>query len=415
MMMKRNLIYAIPVIACFVAVGSCQKEELVATKAVMDLKVTAKVEEMNNPSTKVDLINSGTDITDKTLTLFGWEGSTYFVRAATATFDDDKWELSGSYQIKTENTYSFLSYANLPDDGATLTPTEEKDGAMTLTVTDITAAQEDILLGRGTKTFSAEGDAVEITYSHPYASVEFALGNAREISAVKSLSLSGVYAGGQTSYSLTSEGYTWNTSGYRANATLEKTEGLSDIAEGGVLATFVVIPQKLDAAEGGKSVMLTLVYDKVAGGEGSMVKVMETGEWKAGYTTSYSIFKNTGEVEVTPNDDATISNSGTSKVYVAATITGAWYDDSGRIIGAWSIDDGQFTGLASGNWERADDIFYCTVPLESGAVSPALFSQCTAPSGGVSGASLKIDILVQAITYDASKTCRQAFEVLSDK
>ena len=414
-MMKHSHIYTIVLLACCAAVCSCQKEELDTPHTKLELKLTTKVAEMGSTGTKADLIHNedADNFKNKTLTLYGWEEGTAFVNGAEATFVGDKWSLNPGARLTKGKNYSFLSYTKLPESGVSISPAATEAGNMTLTVTDITAAQEDILLGSGTANDPSDGD-VTINYSHPFASVEFAVGNADGVSKVTGISLTGVYSSGKTTYSLTSgdtdeDGiidYSWDDLG-KANATLE-ANGLEK-AEGDILATFVVIPQTLID----KNAVVTVTYKDNIDDEHSMVKLLSEGKWKAGYTTTYTIFKNTGDIEISFTDDKPMpTNNSSTRIYVRATITGAWYIGD-NIVAPWSIDDGIFEGLTGGDRERVDDIFYYKNPIAPEESASALYTSFTAPTS-VPGATLKLDVLFQAIPYDASKTCRKAFETLSE-
>lgn len=419
-MMKHSHIYTIVLLACCAAVCSCQKEELDTPHTKLELKLTTKVAEMGSTGTKADLIHNEDEANfkNKTLTLYGWEEGTAFVNGAEATFVGDKWSLNPGARLTKGKNYSFLSYTKLSESGVSISPAATETDNMTLTVTDITAAQEDILLGSGTANDPSDGD-VTINYSHPFASVEFAVGNADGVSKVTGISLTGVYSSGKTTYSLDSgdtdeDGiidYSWVDLG-KANATLG-ANGL-DKKEGAILATFVVIPQTLSD----KNAVVTVTYKDKSEYEHSMVKLLSEGKWKAGYTTTYTIFKNTGDIEIEiifTDDKPMPTNNSSTRIYVRATITGAWYDTIGNVVAPWSIDDGIFTGLTGDDRERVDDIFYYKNPIAPEEKASALYMSFTAPTPApVDGATLKLDVLFQAIPYDASKTCQKAFETLSE-
>lgn len=354
--------------------------------------------------TRATLLNSGDAIPGNTFKLYGWENSSCWIDAADATYSAGKWSVPGTYNLKKTNDYTFLAYANLPS-GATITAPESKSDDITLTVTDITAAQNDILLGEASVEKPTSGD-VAIDFSHPYASVTFKVGNLVGVNAVTAISMTGLYSGGTTTlgHSSTTDGsgvteYEWTDLG-DANATLEAT-GLNK-TEGQEIATFVVIPQDLSE----KNAIVTITYN-----EGSkMTKLLSEDTWIAGYTTTYTLSK-LGTIEISVSSK-TIMNTGDTKIYIRAIITGGWYDASGDIVAPWNVTDGTFTGLPGTNWTKSDGIYYYTPGIASGSGASDLFTSYTKPSVPVTGATLKLDVLVQAIPFDVNKTCLEAFAAL---
>ena len=410
--MERNIRYIISMFVCCLAVCSCMTEKMEAPAERYKLTLTTKVSGMHGSETKATLYNNESEIREKALTLYGWKGSEYWIKGVDATYSSDKWALSESYNLVKTSEYSFLSYANLPSGGAEIATPETNDGVMTYTVSDISAAQSDVLLGRKAA-FTPESGDVQIDYSHPYASVEFFLGNAEEVKSVTAISLTGVYTSGKTTFGQSSDvdangvvEYEWTDLG-KANATLEET-GLAKTEGGAPIASFLVIPQNLASA----NAVVTVTYKDQSSNDGSFVKMLSEGSWKAGYTTTYTLFK-TGAVEVSITDVKKPTNSGATRIYVRATITGAWYIDD-KVVAPWDTSDGTFTGLPGTDWEESDGIYYYSKALANGESATALYTGYTAPAAPVAGAALKFDVLVQAIPYDASKTCREAFEALSE-
>lgn len=407
--MNRNFIHILTSsLACCLAVCSCSKEEALIQSDGFDLNLTARVAGMGNSSTRADLLHVPADVTSKKLVLYAWEGSSNWMDGDTVTYSSGKWNVKGGNPVmkRTEN-YSFLSYVNAPASGASLETPSGKDDSITFKVTDISQAQTDVLLGSETVSNPESGD-ITIDYSHPYASVAFKLGNAYGVSNVKAISLTGVYASGQTSYSISSETdakgvvkYTWTDLG-KANATLEQT-GL-DKALGDTIFTFLVIPQVLTS----KQAVVTIT-DK---DNNSYAKQLNTNAWVAGYTTTYTLDRY-GTVEINVTSAPTISNSGETTLYIRSTITGAWYNSNGDIVAPWSISDGTFTGLPGTDWTTPDNLYYYYSKPLSNSANTKLYTSFTAPSAApVAGATLKLNILVQAIPYDVNKTCQEAFEAL---
>jgi len=408
--MKRNIINIVYLLAFASVICSCSTEKMETPSVKFDMNLTARIPWMYEQETKAALYNDTSEILSMPLKLYGWENDTKWIDGEDVTYSSGCWTMTGTYKLDNKNSYSFLSYANMPSAGATITAPSTKEGSLTYSVTDITKAQNDVLLGRGSVSTPTDGD-VDINYSHPYASVVFKIGSSPDIEEVKAISISGIYKSGKTTISQTStvDGngvmqYSWTDKG-SADGTLE-VSGLTK-KEGDSITTFVVIPQELTT----NSAVVTLIYD---GGK-TMIKTLNEGSWTAGYTTTYTLTR-TGTVEITiPTGTKTITNNGTNKIYVRASITGAWYDASGSVVAPWSLSDGTFTGLPGADWTGADGIYYYKNFLENGKSTSALYSDYTKPSPApVAGATLKLDITFQAIPYDVNKTCQKAFEALSE-
>jgi len=384
---------------CLVAVDSCKKTELDTPGKEFDLKLNATVSSSEGLSTKATLLDSDSSIPDNKFKLYGWENDTYWIQGVEATYTSGAWTLPSTYCMGATKSYSYLAYANLPSDGASISMPSVKDEDATLTVTDIKSAQNDILLGKYAVSSPSSGD-VDIDFSHPFASVRFKLGNVEE-ETVTALSLSGVYVSGKTTYSQSSDNFTWTDFG-NANATLSAT-GLSK-SVGDTIATFVVIPQDLSS----KNAVITVTYQS----GNKIAKLLSSDSWDAGYTTTYTIDK-IGEIDVEISG-TNVTNSGSSPIYVRAAITGAWYDASGNVVAPWLISDGVFTGLPGEGWSKAEssDFYYFTDKLENGDSASSLFASFSAPTAPVEGATLKLDVLVQAIPYNVNKSCQEAFAAL---
>jgi len=150
-----------------------------------------------------------------------------------------------------------------------------------------------------------------------------------------------------------------------------------------------------------------------------MTKLLNTGSWDAGYTTTYAIDK-IGSINATVSTDGkTIANGGSSKAYVRATITGAWYESSASdaaVVAPWSISDGTFVGLfTSTDWTEGTDGFYYlnnALDASGAATTYTSYTKPATPSGLGSTAELRINVLVQAIPYNVNKTCQEAFAAL---
>lgn len=409
--MNRNKIHIICcTFVCCVAVCSCMKENAEFTSLGYELDLRAKIADMGVIGTRADLMHNSDDITTKTFKLYAWEGSTALVDGKSVTYSSGKWNVEGQNPtLSKDNDYTFLSYGNVPSAGVSVTPPSSESDDITFAVTDITKAQTDVLLGSATANEPEDG-AVTIEYSHPYASVSFILGNADGVTSVKSVSLNGVYASGKTTYSLasTKDGngvvkYTWTDLG-DANAVLEST-GLT-VTEGDTIATFMVIPQDLTS----KDAVVTIT----ASDDHTLTKLLNKDKWEAGYTTIYTLNRiGDVDIDISTSSGVTFKNSADARIYIRATITGAWYDASGNVVAPWEPTDGHFEGLPGSGWEADNGIYYYSDPIPSEGCATALYTSYTPEDPApVAGATLKLNVLVQAIPYAVNKTCQEAFEAL---
>jgi len=417
-MMKRDTLYIIIVLALAVLSCSKQGEDLKVQIKGFELDFTTNVEDSNlSDLTKAELLNSGSSIPGDSLRLYAWEGTTKWIDGAKATYSSSKWTIPGSYSMGKDYDYTYLAYTNMPSSGASITMPTDKDGKIIFSVTDISAAQNDVLIGKGSKTQPISDGNVSIAFSHPYSSVKFVLGNADGVKKVTGVSLTGVYESGSTTYrtsSTASSGitnYTWDVP-TTAGATISAT-GLN--VTSGDIASFVVIPQTLST----KQAVITVTYINNSDQTKTMTKLLNTGSWKAGYTTTYAIDR-IGTITVTVSADGkTITNTGSSKAYVRAIITGAWHESSDAnapVAAPWAITEGVFDGLfPSASWTAGTDgYYYLTNALDAGsnATTFTSYAKPAKPSGLGESAELRLDVIVQAIPYNTNKTCQEAFAAL---
>jgi len=413
-MMKHNIIFFLA--TAFLAL-SCSKEvqELATEKdrnAGFELNLITNIEGMDAVAqTKADLLNSWSDIPGNSFTLYGWDSSSKVIDGSTATYSSDKWTLSPGYTMDEDKDYTFFATANLPSSGASITMPGAGSGNVTFAVTDITKAQKDVLIGKGSKSKPTDGD-VSIDFTHPYSSVKFKFGNADGVEKITAISLTGVYEKGTATCNSSSSGYSWNVSGSTAGATLSASS--LNLTQGDSIS-FVVIPQNLSSNQA----VLSVTYNTSSETGKTMAKLLNTGSWDAGITTVYSIDKIGTIIVVVSADGKTITNNGSSKAYVRATITGAWYESSSAdapVVAPWSITDGSYTGLFSdSSWTPdSEGFYYLTNALASGAKATVFssYSKPSKPSGLGSSAELRLSVQIQAIPYNANYTCLGAFAAL---
>jgi len=410
--MKKKWLHIVSASLIFCALVSCSKEEVEAPAVEFDFNITAEIVDMSEDATKAVLYNKAEEITDLNLKLYGWAGSSYWMKGNEVTYDktSKNWLISDfSDKIKGGTSYSFLSYANMPSSGASITVPMKNDSCMVYTVTDIAKAQNDVLLGHGSKVPPFSDGNVELNFSHPYASVLLKVGNVSMMKEVIAVSLDGVYGQGKTTISdTTTKYYTWTDCG-DPSATLTK-DGVKKY-EKDTIETFVVIPQNLED----NNVMVTVTYKDATDNTKTKKTIISSGKWTAGITTAYTINSITTIGITVGAEDNIIVNNGESKIYVRATITGAWYDSIGNVVAPWSDYDGIRTILGS-DWteDTSSHFFYYKNGIANGDSASSLFSSYSKPSAPVPGATLKLDVLVQAIPYDINKSCYEAFAALSE-
>ena len=291
----KTLKQIIAAIAFILAFASCQREEMPAEGGEMAFSVSVAQMAGEGAATKATLYNSFTDIQDETIYVSAYKHSdneeVFASQPVTYSSTTSKWTLTNEQIWKENVAYDFFATANIPASGAT--KTVSGSAGITYTVSDITAAQSDALLGLAlsqNKANSIDTGTVALAFSHPYASVVVKAGSLS--GNITSISLKGVYASGKTSLSAVTDtdsdsvqDYSWTNLG-NPNATLSRT-GIS-IAPGSSADAFVVIPQDLSS----DSVILTITTSD----NKSYSKVISTGEWKAGYTTTYTLSDANGKL-----------------------------------------------------------------------------------------------------------------------
>lgn len=414
-MMRRDTRYNVYVFICLAAILlSCSKvDKCSVPDSEFDLNLFAEVESIEATNhTKADLLNSGSSIPDNKFTLYAWEGADKWIDGKTAEYKSDKWTLPSSYSLNKDSDYSFLAYANMPTSGASISMPSAKTGDVKFSVSDISAAQKDVLIGKGSKTHPITDGNVDISFSHPYSSVKFKLGNVDGVAKVTGVSLTGVYETGFSTITSDETDYSWTVPEI-AGATIS-VSGLN--VTSGDITSFVVIPQTLST----KQAVITVTYVNSSSETKTMTKLLNTGSWTAGNTTVYTIDR-VGSISATVSADGkTITNGASaSKSYVRATITGAWYESDAAIaaiVAPWSISEGTWTGLfPSADWEAGSDgYYYLKNPLDASdsATTYTSYTKPSKPSGLGASAELRLNVLVQAIPYNVNKTCQEAFAAL---
>ena len=183
-------------------------------------------------------------------------------------------------------SYNFFAYANVPS-GMTATITSS-GVSLSGNVADAAAGQTDVLLGR----FSGRGAGGKafVNFYHPMTAVIFKVGTLdASITAVKSISIDGVYASGSTTLA-SGDGtptFTW-TPGSDVKTVSQAINSLP--GEGSPIGVpFVLIPQNLAT----KNVTVNMTVT-TADGDILLTTALNTGSWEAGKTYTYKVNYMTG-------------------------------------------------------------------------------------------------------------------------
>ena len=192
-------------------------------------------------------------------------------------------------------SYNFFAYTNMPasTDVAEASITEDGVSLNYKAMPDGAADQNDILLGRYCGNGKGAGTA-EMTFYHPMTAVIFKVGTLdASITAVKSISIDGVYASGSTTLA-TGTGtptFTW-TPGSDVKTVSQAINSLP--GEGALIGVpFVLIPQNLAS----KNVTVNMTVT-TASGDILLTTTLDSGSWEAGKTYTYKVNYMTG-----PNPD----------------------------------------------------------------------------------------------------------------
>lgn len=219
---------------------------------------------------------------------------------STVNYTNEKWTLQEETAPlwKNADVKTFFAYANLPQ-GASVTCEcdEEHIFSYPMLKTDATD-QSDALLGyyRGSGYSDGEGVAggvAKIQFIHPLTAVVFKQGTFDGITAIKSLSIAGVYNGGEAivTYAYDTDGnivpsFEWGGS---RSSTTTVTQNIPVAGqfpgEGEDLGEpFIILPQDLST----DNVTIKAVVTTSAGDMELMAEI-NTGEWMEGKTNTYTI------------------------------------------------------------------------------------------------------------------------------
>ena len=283
---------------------------------------------------------------------------------------------------------------------------------------------------------------VPLKFSHCLSAVSFRLGPEfmdPEGRQVKEVKISGVPSSGTCTFSPASGGavnFDWDTSqadrvtytqvipsdGDQTN--IENNQVIND----GEM-TFMLIPHTLnDDARITITFSLHNTKDPVHQHEMVVEKNIAdlTAEWLPGKRYTYVITcEETVGIEITDSvtsdvkSNLSITNTGTSVVYVRAYIVGWWENENGDVVAPWTKTDGKFVGNGwedagdgtttftgtGSNWSiEADGFFYYNLQLWPGTQTDNLFDTYTLTADPpVTGSKLVLDIVTQAVVHYAVK------------
>lgn len=122
----------------------------------------------------------------------------------------------------------------------------------------------------------------------------------------------------------------------------------------------------------------------------------------------------TNEVDGQVMRNLIMKNTSGQKIYLRSMIVAAWYDKFGNIAVPCDImSQGTFENLAPAGWTNKDGLYYYDSAVDSeGCPAAPLFSSYTKASAPAAGLHLEMNVMVQAIPYDSTVSCVDAFERL---
>ncbi len=337
--------------------------------------------------------------------VWGYNGdATTYINGETATEYDGVWDTDNGHYWKTQDKKTFYSCANLPSSGVSMACSST---AMTMTVSSIPAKAEnqtDVLMASYKSGADEKINNIPLTFQHAMTAVVFKKGNVEGTFDIKSISLSGVHASGVATMAGTS--FSWGSESGSATVTASADDA------------FLLIPQDLAA----KNVTATIVFNNGTK-DVTIQTVLNTGSWEVGKTNTYTINYAVPNLSVAvdyTNNGSSVSGISITKTgimaYVRAAIVCHMVDDDGLVH---STAEGTMSGFNSTDWEKGTDGFYyyknpvSSAKDASGTVTnqvTTLNSLCTGYTlPAESGLTCRFNIAAQAVQYDPSKTCQQAF------
>lgn len=348
------------------------------------------------------------------------------------SYVNGEWKCAEDYIWEDNKVLTFVASANMPQaDSVTMRykffpSVGYRMVCENLVISEDVRSQRDILLayykGDGRGSSIKTGGVAQMSFGHPMTSVEFKLGDVqREITGIKSIIIENVYAKG----TVTQNGhldYVWSDldETLATTVTLAPKSGQSNVEVNAITnligEPFVIIPQDFATL----APVIKVVVGTLTKGDVTLTAALDEGCWEAGKINTYTLNVSAERVEVeileevTGNVKSNVSfkNKGNCKSWIRAAIVANWYDVDGNIVSSWKENDassGTFSGLPGSNWEKGSDGFYYYKQLvDPGATTSNLFNSYTKKTA--TGRNLQMDIIVQSIIYDKSKTYRSIWE-----
>ena len=323
---------------------------------------------------------------------------------------NEAWTATPSEFWPKSTELSFFAYANLP---GSQTATITKDGVSTAHTVPATAAdQTDILFGH----YQGDGGSThtaEIRFEHPLTAVRFIRGEIEDDLIIKSIELDGIAKTGTASMDIDGT-ITWSgfgTHDYTVSQEGDATTGLPVNGTTGLIGEpFIIIPQTL--SDNNVTVTVTFTTGQ------TVTATLDAGQWKAGYTNTYTISTDLTTTVIVSVDDQVsgnvksnlvVANVGTSAAFLRVALVGFWVNSDNDIVGGWNKEQGVFADFPGTDWTLgADGYYYYTYPVMGATPDPVetgtkLFSTYTAPDAPVEDATLELNIIVQGVKYDQEK------------
>ncbi len=258
---------------------------------------------------------------------------------------------------------------------------------------------------------------VHLPFYHALSAIQFKVGTLPEdvvfTNTTWDISLANVSTFGYCTYTGgPAISYTWTNT--NTEGTYTQQYAFSSLQNGiSNDQTFMMIPQALDEA----TLKIAFTY---AGNEYTFEKALRTFgyQWDANKKYTYVIsISEAVEVDITDtvNDNVksnvVIRNTGLSDAYIRAAIVGYWENEAGNVVDWWDsadTNDGGFAYAANWNdyWIQQGDFYYYKYPIKVGATPtvPLFESYTLTRSDAPAGSTLKLNIVVQAVKYEAEQT-----------
>jgi len=237
---------------------------------------------------------------------------------------------------------------------------------------------------------------VDIHFYHPMAKLVF---NVASGISLRKIIVNNVNSKGTFTYN--TEGKVWSSMISWSNLSSQIDYSI----EGGNY-TFFLIPQSLN------DVMFTFLLT-VNGKDyetAFSTNSLGTTEWKAGMSYSYTLSSaKEGDVSIdtAPIGNVIVENTNYTSVYVRAAVVGNWVED-GIIVSPWTVSSGDINLTTNGiGWiyNETDDFFYYTEPILGYDTAEKDLISTITKGTGIQNAELQVSVALQAVPYDAEKSC----------